>query len=79
LGLAPVYYFSYLLGEMFASAIQEALVRECGEEALTSEKAGHFLKERLFRPGNRMNWSDLVQYVTGHSLTPDAWLKEYTQ
>jgi len=25
IGLAPVYYFSYLLGEMFASSIQEAL------------------------------------------------------
>ncbi len=55
IGLAPVYYFSYLLGEMFASAIQEALAKHCGEATLASPKAGKFLQEKLFSPGNRMN------------------------
>lgn len=73
IGLAPVYYFSYLLGEMFASAIQESL----GEKSLTNVKAGQFLQRQLFNPGNRMNWFDLVKHVTGKALTPDAWLKEF--
>lgn len=77
IGLAPVYYFSYLLGEMFASAIQEALVKECGDTALTSKKAGKFLQDKLFHPGNRMSWSDLVEHVTGKPLAPDAWLREF--
>ncbi|MBS0625056.1 MAG: M2 family metallopeptidase [Verrucomicrobia bacterium] len=78
IGLAPVYYFSYLLGEMFASAIQEALAKECGASALATEKAGQFLQKRLFSPGNRMSWSELVKHVTGHPLTPDAWIKEFS-
>lgn len=78
LGLAPVYYFSYLLGEMFASAIQEVLVKEFGASALDTENAGAFLKKKLFGPGNRMSWSDLVSHVTGHPLTPDAWIKEFS-
>lgn len=77
LGLAPVYYFSYLLGEMFASAIQESLATECGTTDLNTPKAGQFLQQKLFHPGNRMNWSDLVKHVTGTALTPDAWLKEF--
>ncbi len=79
LGLAPVYYFSYLLGEMFASAIQEALIRECGEASLSTEKAGRFLQEKLFNPGNRMSWSELVRHVTGHALDSGAWLKEFAK
>jgi peptidyl-dipeptidase A len=77
IGLAPVYYFSYLLGEMFASAIQEALTQEVGSPSLSSQAAGLFLQEKLFKPGNRMNWSDLVGHVTGKSLTPEAWLREF--
>lgn len=77
IGLAPVYYFSYLLGEMFASAIQEALAKEYGDIALTHKKAGKFLQEKLFKPGNRMKWSDLVRHVTGNALSPDAWLREF--
>ncbi len=77
IGLAPVYYFSYLLGEMFASAIQEALSKETGTMDLNSSKAGAFLQKKLFSPGNRMNWFDLVKHVTGQPLTPDAWIKEF--
>jgi len=77
IGLAPVYYYSYLLGEMFASAIGQALEREIGSPRLDTLQAGAFLQEKLFAPGNRMDWSRLVQHVTGASLSPDAWLKEF--
>jgi peptidyl-dipeptidase A len=77
IGLAPVYYFSYLLGEMFASAIQESLARECGSPDLNNLKAGQFLQKKLFNPGNRMSWSELVKHVTGQALSPDAWIKEF--
>lgn len=77
IGLAPVYYFSYLLGEMFASAIEEALVNEAGSQDLTSEKAGRFLQKKLFSPGNRMSWSELVEHVTDKPLKPDAWIRQF--
>lgn len=77
IGLAPVYYFSYLLGEMFASSIQKALERECKTAKLASKEAGKFLTEKLFRPGGRMHWNELIKHVTGSYLTPDAWLLEF--
>lgn len=77
IGLAPVYYFSYLLGEMFASAIQETLAKETGSATLSTPKAGQLLNKKLFAPGNRMSWSELVKHVTGAPLSPDAWVKEF--
>lgn len=76
LGLAPVYYFSYLLGEMFASSIQEAIQRAYGSFTFASPNTGRFLQEKLFRPGNRMSWQDLIRFVTGEDLNPSAWVRE---
>jgi len=77
IGLAPVYYFSYLLGELFASSIQESLMECTGSIDLSSKECGKFLQEKLFSPGNRMSWSELIRYVTGKPLTSDAWLREF--
>ena len=77
IGLSPVYYFSYLLGEMFASAIEEVLEETHGSKELSSLKTGQFLKEKLFFPGNKMKWSDLIVHVTARPLTPDAWLRQF--
>ena len=79
IGLAPVYYFSYLLGELFASEIEEILKKKTGSASLTSEKAGQFLQQKLFFPGNSMSWSQLVEHVTGHSLSPDAWIRQFAR
>ncbi len=77
IGLAPVYYFSYLLGEMFASSIQEALVAHLGSSSLTTPQAGKFLEEKLFHPGNKMDWAQLIVHVTGSPLSCDAWIREF--
>ncbi|MBF8264088.1 MAG: hypothetical protein HW387_1753, partial [Parachlamydiales bacterium] len=77
IGLAPVYYFSYLLGELFASSIEEALERSCGHRRFNTSETGRFLQEKLFAPGNRWSWGELVRNVTGGPLTSGAWLKEF--
>ncbi len=77
IGLAPVYYFSYLLGEMFASVIEETLMKQTGSIGLTSAKAGQFLQQKLFYPGNSMPWSKLVEHVSGRPLSPDAWIAQF--
>ena len=77
IGLAPVYYFSYLLGEMLASSIQKALGKETGSLGFACPEAGNFLQKKLFYPGNRMSWSLLAEHVTGEKLSPDSWVKEF--
>lgn len=73
IGLAPVYYFSYLLGELFASSIQEALGQD-----LATPGSGDFLRKKLFAPGNSFTWSGLIRTVSGRDLSPEAWLREFT-
>ncbi len=77
IGLAPVYYYSYLLGEMFASQIEETLEKQAGSKALSTPEAGRYLKERLFKPANSMNWSKLIQHVVAEPLSPNAWLRQF--
>lgn len=79
IGLAPVYYFSYLLGEMFASEIQEQITLLTGSEDLASKEAGNFLKTKLFFPGNSMNAMELVEHVTSKPLSCDAWIRQFTE
>jgi peptidyl-dipeptidase A len=77
IALAPVYYFSYLLGEMFASAIEEKLIKETGSKALTSKKTGDFLQKKLFYPGSSMKWTELIQHVVGQPLNSQAWIHQF--
>lgn len=72
IGLAPVYYFSYLLGELFASSIEEQI------QALDNKKAGEYLKERLFKKGNSLNFNELIKATLGKDFTNQAWLKQFT-
>ncbi|MBX9922787.1 MAG: M2 family metallopeptidase [Rhabdochlamydiaceae bacterium] len=77
IGLAPVYYYSYLLGELFASCMEESLQEVTGSNSLETTEAGRFLREKLFSPGNRMNWSQLIEHVIGKPLSSDAWIREF--
>lgn len=78
IGLAPAYYFSYLLGELFASSIENALFKETGSKELSTEKAGRFLQNKLFSPGNRMSWNSLVEHVVGAPLGSEAWISQFS-
>lgn len=77
ISLAPVYYFSYLLGELFASAIEDKIEKITGTRDIASKKAGKFLQEKLFFPGNTLNWEKLIHNVLGTDLTPDPWLSQF--
>lgn len=77
IGLAPAYYFSYLLGEMFASSIENVLIKKTGSKRIDTEEAGHFLQQKIFNPGNSMPWSDLIKHVTGDFLQPGPWIKQF--
>lgn len=77
IGLAPVYYFSYLLGEIFASSIEEVLLKETGSKNIDTPEAGQLLQQKLFKPGNSMKWSDLIEHVTGQSLRSDSWINHF--
>ena len=74
-----MYYYSYLLGELFASSMEESIAKVTGFQELNTEAAGKFLQEKLFFPGNSMSWADLIKNVTGNFLSSDAWIRQFAE
>ena len=77
---APVYYHNYLLGECFASQIDQRLRAEvldgrptyCGESGV-----GEWLEERIFRPGALLPFDALAETATGSPVGPDAFAAQF--
>lgn len=76
--IAPVYYHNYMLGELFAAQLRSALARTV-EERAWSPAHGRFLDERVFRPGKRLKWADLVREATGEELGARHFAAEVRQ
>ena len=73
LAVSPVYYQSYLLGELMAFQV-DAAVREAVGGFVGRPEAGAFLAERVFAPGASRPWRELVVHATGRPLGPEAFL-----
>ena len=65
---APVYYHTYLYGQMVASQLAATLERECGG-LVDRPAAGRMLGERVFAPGLSLRWDHLIEQATGEPLT----------
>ena len=83
---APVYYHNYMLGDLFASQVQDYAAREIlGAErpaalAFTGEKeVGSYFRLAIFGPGNLYNWRELVQRATGEPLSARAYAELYVR
>ena len=77
LAVAPVYYQSYLYGQMVASQWRATLRSECGG-VVDRPEVGRILVERYFRPGASLRWDHLTEQATGSPLSPAAMIAELT-
>ncbi|HJR45973.1 MAG TPA: M2 family metallopeptidase [Actinomycetota bacterium] len=65
---APVYYHTYLYGQLVASQLRATLDRRAGG-LVGRQEAGRLLTEGVFRPGQSVRWDRLVEQATGEPLT----------
>ena len=65
---APVYYHTYLYGQIVASQLAATLKRECGG-IVGRPAAGRLLTDRVFAPGLSVRWDQLIEQATGERLT----------
>jgi peptidyl-dipeptidase A len=83
LGVAPVYYQNYLLGELMASQLESWLLRELGTGGapaatfVDDPRAGRLLREKLFHRGARDDWQGTMVHATGAPLDPGHWIGEF--
>jgi peptidyl-dipeptidase A len=66
---APVYYHTYLYGNLVASQLRAMLDQVAGG-LVGRPDAGALLTERVFRLGQSVRWDRLVEQATGEPLTP---------
>ena len=80
----PCYYHNYMLGELAASQILNAISTKVeklpGIEEISfavKPAIGEFLKTQIFQPGASLHWNDLLKQATGEGLTPKYFAEEF--
>ncbi len=83
---APAYYHNYMMGELFACQVHEAIAKELelpGEPAeavyTRDPRVGDFMKEKVFGPGAFLPWNELTKFATGEELNAKAFAEEFGQ
>ncbi len=83
---SPVYYQSYMMGQLFASQVHHAIAREVyhGADPATvvyvgNPAVGRFLRERVFAPASTMSWNELTRNATGEELNSKAFAEDFAR
>jgi peptidyl-dipeptidase A len=72
----PAYYHNYLLGELLASQLNHYITSEIlnsnefmNQSFYNNKEVGRYLVEKVFEPGSRYEWNDMIERATGEKLT----------
>jgi peptidyl-dipeptidase A len=79
--LYPCYYHNYLLGEVLASQWYSYITASVSKNSsFVGDKAvGDYLREKVFLPGSRYYWNDMIERSTGEKLTAKYYAKQFVQ
>jgi peptidyl-dipeptidase A len=81
IALYPCYYHNYLLGEMLASQWYNYIKTNIAKnQSFVGDKAvGDYLKAKVFMPGARYYWNDMIEKSTGEKLTAKYYAKQFVE
>jgi len=81
---SPCYYHNYLLGELLASQmyyyVTEKVLKSTdfkNQSFANKPEAGKFFMEKIFKPGARYYWNDMIEKATGEKLTAKYYAKQF--
>lgn len=84
IALYPCYYHNYLLGELLASQlyyhIAGPVLKSPDQEDqcfVKRPEAGRFLIERVFKPGMRWPWNEMIERACGEKLTAKYYARQF--
>jgi len=82
----PCYYHNYLLGELLASQlyyyITEKVLKSTdykNQSFAGKKEVGAYLIEKVFKPGAKYQWNDMIQRATGEKLTAKYYAKQFVK
>ncbi len=80
----PCYYHNYLLGELLASQlfyyIVENIVKSDDykfQSFAGKPEIGAYLKEKMFMPGSKWYWNEMIEKATGEKLTAKYYARQF--
>jgi peptidyl-dipeptidase A len=80
----PCYYHNYQLGELLASQLQvyiNSKILKTGNYDIASlsrnAEIGRYLLDKVFRPGAKYSWDDMIRRATGEKLTARYYAGEF--
>lgn len=83
LGTVPVYYHNYLMGELIASQLRHYIDAhvlggngDVGHRFVTDPAVGHYLTQKVFRPGALRHWQEALEFATGERLRPQYFVDQ---
>lgn len=84
--IAPCYYHNYMLGELLASQLHHELTVQVlkvrkGQEVsyVGQEKAGRFLRKKVFEAGDIYPWNEMIDRATGEPLTAKYFVEQFVK
>jgi peptidyl-dipeptidase A len=79
--LYPCYYHNYLLGELLASQWHHFITNKITDnKSFVGDKAvGRYLKEKVFLPGSKYYWNEMIEKSTGEKLTAKYYANQFVQ
>ncbi len=79
--LYPCYYHNYLLGDLLASQFYSFITTNISKNpSFAGDKAvGTYLREKIFMPGARYKWNDMIEKATGEKLTAKYYAKQFVE
>jgi peptidyl-dipeptidase A len=82
--LYPCYYHNYLMGELLASQlfyyISDNVLKNPDYKNVSfvnKPEVGKYLNEKVFMPGCRYEWNDMILHATGEKLTAKYYAKQF--
>lgn len=82
--LYPCYYHNYLMGELLASQFSYYIAKNYYKtEDLKSlsfgnnSEVGKYMIEKVFKPGMKYEWNDMIEKATGEKLTAKYYAKQF--
>lgn len=86
IALYPAYYHNYMLGELLASQFNNYIctnVLKVNSKDLqsfyNSSEVGNYLIEKVFKPGNRYYWNEMIEKATGEKLTSKYYAEQFVK
>jgi peptidyl-dipeptidase A len=83
---APCYYHNYMLGELLASQLNHYIAANIFKtdsvnnlSYCNSLETGTFLKDKIFAPGNKYGWNEMIEMATGEKLTARYYAEQYVK